>query len=184
MENFMGCSFVLNLIFLSLFVFILILYLRKKRKLRKIEIKYHECIKTQRIELKKEQLGDLLDLFYNNRIYLNRLRTSLEKMRNKEAQLWVNKLNKDVISKDFYLLCGRIFTFLYPGFLARLKTKYPSFIVSELRILVLLRLDCELHKIPIILNIAEPSVNATIYKIKNKMGLSNNDSLREFIKSF
>lgn len=71
-----------------------------------------------------------------------------------------------------------------PNFLVRLKQDFPSLTENQLRIASLIVAGADSRAIGSILNITQPSVHTSRYRLRTKLGLSRNDSLEAFLREY
>lgn len=73
---------------------------------------------------------------------------------------------------------------LDPNFSKRLKTDFPSLTESQLRLAAYISLGMTNQQIARLLNIEYDSIKKSRYRLRTKLGLSTQDSLEDFIRSY
>lgn len=73
---------------------------------------------------------------------------------------------------------------LDPNFYKRLKTDFPSLTESQLRLAAYISLGMTNQQIARLLNIEYDSIKKSRYRLRTKLGLSTQDSLEDFIRSY
>lgn len=76
-----------------------------------------------------------------------------------------------------------IFEQVHAGYITRVKNKYPSVTSSEIRYMVLVMLDMDNKEIANVLGISVNSVRNYRFRLRKKIGLTDEDDLLQVIKS-
>ena len=71
----------------------------------------------------------------------------------------------------------------FPGYFAKLHTKYPNLTASEIRLMALLKLHFNIKKIAFILGIAPQSIIKSRYRLKKKLALKDSITLEKISQS-
>ena len=128
--------------------------------------------------------------YYNNQQYLKELKKELEKNISLDAKSMkssienlINKLEFNIDYSDSWNNLKYHFNAIHSGFIEKLSKLHPTLSDTEIRHCVLMRLHLQTKEIAHILHIDPRSVQASRYRIKKKMNLSENDDLKKYLTS-
>ncbi len=76
------------------------------------------------------------------------------------------------------------FDLVYDDFLKRLETRYPQLSVSDKKICAYLKMDLSSKEMAPLLGMTVRSVEMTRYRLRQKLGLSREDNLSDFLQRF
>ena len=134
------------------------------------------------IESKNRELGSATMNLVNRNELLNNLKEELTKSKSlddfkKVIQLINSSLNN---TKDWKVF-EEAFNNVDKDFMKKVKTLHPSVTPNDLRLCAYLRLNLSSKEIAPLLNISHKSVEVKRYRLRKKMGLSQNQSLSNYI---
>jgi hypothetical protein len=101
------------------------------------------------------------------------------KQLNKILRLIKTELGKNEEWKNF----TQTFELAHPKFFVQLKESYPTLTPHEIKLCALLRLNFNTKELALILNIAIDSANKARFRLRKKLGLSD-ENLNEFLMNF
>lgn len=153
-------------------------FIQKKRQLAK-DIKLQAATK----ELEIAELD--LKRFTENILEKNKLIEQLQ-LRNSQddkAQIFQELQQSTILTEDDWQSFQRLFDKAYPGFIPRVKENYPELSIGELRYFVLCRLNLSTKEMAAMLGVSSNAIQVIRYRIRKKMGLSDNFTLEDIIKN-
>lgn len=92
-------------------------------------------------------------------------------------------LHATILTEQDWNSFKETFESVYPEFFGALRFRLPDITVSELRLAALIKLNMSLKEAAAALGISADSVKKSRYRLKKKIGLSENDSLEEYIRA-
>lgn len=95
-----------------------------------------------------------------------------------------NKTRDEALLTDNLAIFQLKFNMIYPHFISKVIRKYTNLTQYELVMLSALAMGFNTTQLAGLLNISDGSVRTSKYRLKKKFGLSRNDSLLLFIRSF
>ena len=172
-------------IFLLLLVGIILLMDRiNKRKLAHQKRHYQEEEAGRTLLMKNEQLLQYTEIISHKNEFLNELKSGLEKMRNAEAQRWINKITNEVNNEKKEFLFHKLFSEIHQDFIARITDKYPKLTANDVRLLSFIRINLDSREIANLMSISQKSVDTNRYRLRKKLELSHEDDLNLFVRDF
>ncbi|MDF2156331.1 hypothetical protein [Algoriphagus sp. CAU 1675] len=142
--------------------------------------------KESEIKTVKNQLKSFTNQLLEKAKLLEELENELDSKN--EAELhseYLAKLNSSRILTDkdwseFKLLFEKV----YPGFFTSIKEKFPTITPAEMRISALIRLQFSAKEMADILGVSVDSAHKTRQRLRQRMELSSDTNLEEFISNF
>jgi tetratricopeptide (TPR) repeat protein/DNA-binding CsgD family transcriptional regulator len=183
----------LAIIVVLLVIIGLLLYNKLRNRQRK---------KTELAEVKQQQLSNKLEfnnvelknysmyMSHRNEVIGNFMEelTVLEKSGGEDAMQrlhkLVNKFRYDVNSEKYIEDFNLQIEAKYQDFFYNLQQKFPTLTQNERRLCAQIRLNLSIKEIASLNNISVKSVEMARYRLRKHFGLSTNDSLNDFLKSF
>ncbi len=92
--------------------------------------------------------------------------------------------NRKILTESDWEEYKALFKKAYPNILSKIRNEYPSISSSEERLFILLKLEMDSVKIAEVLGISIDSVRKSKYRLKKRINLSNEISLRTFVREF
>ena len=129
-------------------------------------IRRSEMLQAIRGELVRQK--EALGAQYPNK-YFNRLLALIDSNLSSEHEWDVFQTNFDLIHKNFF---------------RNLRLRYPELSAGDLKLCALLRLNLDTKEIADMMNLTVRGVEARRYRIRQKIGLSSQDSLTAFLIDF
>ncbi|GEM_PF-5697304 len=196
-------SFRNGLIISSSLIFILLLLLLNRYRLRK---KVHQQeqrilteekekyrleteVKNQQLQNKSIELSSLtMNAIHKNELLMN-MADQLEETRKENPEI------SDALSQIERTIKGGLnmdadwdnfqkhFNGVHPDFFTTLKISFDSLTRNDLRNCAYIRMGLSDKEVSILMNIAPKSVKMNRYRLKKKLGLSENDSISSFLHS-
>ncbi len=87
-----------------------------------------------------------------------------------------------ILTEEDWLSFKRLFEQVYPGFIQILQSEYPDLTISEVRFLLLLKLNLSIQEMAGMLGISAKSVRQTRWRILKKLGIDNPREIPAMIK--
>ncbi|UMB61760.1 tetratricopeptide repeat protein [Lutibacter sp. A80] len=178
------------IIFIVLYGYIFIRYLRNKYKNEKRMLEEKQQLKIQKqneiLELKNKELTEAAlrliekDEFISNLKkklcnYTGELNTSIIKRMLKSIQGGPNSNWKEFEAR---------FTAINQSFYDKLNMQFPNLSQTDQKICALVKLNFPSKDMAKLLGISVESVHTSRYRLRKKLGLERNDNLEEFINKF
>ena len=132
-------------------------------------------------ELKKRELAQTMIHLNKNVELLAEVRSHLQRLKGEENQRLLQKIDGNLADEDAWTLLETAFNQVDPEFLNKIRTLYPDFSPSDLKLCVYLRLNLSGKEISTLLNISTKSVEIKRYRLRKKMGLEPQVSLQQYI---
>ncbi len=166
------------LVLILCIVTLLTYFIQKKRQLAK-DMKRQAA--TQELEVARLNLGS----FTESILEKNKLIEQLQSRNPEEdkAGLLQELQQSTILTEDDWLSFQLLFDKAYPGFIPRLKEKYPELSIGELRYFVLSRLNLSTKEMAAMLGVSPNAVQVMRHRIRKKLNFSENDSLEEVIRA-
>lgn len=92
-------------------------------------------------------------------------------------------LNSHLVTEEDWERFKKAFDQVYPEFFAQLRYRFVDITVAELRLAALIKINLSTKEAANSLGISAESVKKSRYRLKRKIGLSNEESLEKFIRS-
>jgi len=100
---------------------------------------------------------------------------------NESLQALNRSLNIQKIQVDHWMRFKTAFEQIVPHFFDHLLNKYPKLTETDLRICALIRLAIPSKEIAIIFGVSAASVNKARYRLRKRLGISNEEKLDQFL---
>jgi len=175
--------FILVLV-LSIAVTVIFMSRRHQKKIGEEKKRHKQKVMEKNIHLKNEQLLQYIEIISHKNQFLNEVRQGLERMRNSEAQHWVNKITNEVNHEKKEFLFHKIFSELHQDFISRITEKYPSLTSNDIRMLSFIRVNLDNKEIANLMNISLRSMDTNRYRLRKKLKLEREVDLNQFIRDF
>ncbi len=146
-------------------------------------------IVQKRLALKRQQLTLYTQSLIEKSETISRINMELEQFKsngsNEDVQIAkIDKiLQSNILTDEDWENFKHAFEDIYPAFFSKLRYKYPTITVSELRLSALIKLKLSIKEIASILGISPDSVKTSRYRLKKKLGLAENETVEEFIEN-
>lgn len=173
-------AFVLFILIIIIFALLYYTYMKRiynqKKRLKEAELKYTESQLTNA----KSKIDSFLKEIDNK----NNLISQLQQIDNSKQNLEViEKIKKTALLTDEDWSKFRIsFELIHPGYIDRLKNKFPNITPAEIRMMVLSRLSLTHKEIANILGISAQSSRVTWHRLRKKLNIDDKISLLELSK--
>ncbi|MEO7989433.1 MAG: tetratricopeptide repeat protein [Chryseolinea sp.] len=145
-------------------------------------------IVKRKFALKRQQLTLYTQSLIEKSETINRINMELEQFKsncsNEDVQIAkIDKiLQSNILTDEDWENFKKAFEDIYPAFFSKLRYKYPTITVSELRLSALIKLKLSIKEIASMLGISPDSVKTSRYRFKKKLGLTENETVEEFIE--
>lgn len=158
----------------------------KEGKLQKDITNFKEINSNKDLEMMSISMNSL-----NDKQYLKELKRDLEKSikgdatsLKKEIKSIINNIKHNLEHNDDWESLKKHFNAVYTGFYDKLIELHPTLSEVELRHCIFIKLHMQTKEIANILHIDARSVQASRYRIKKKMNLSENIDLKDYLLKF
>lgn len=135
------------------------------------------------IKSKNRELASSTISIAKNNSFLNKLKEELNKIKNSEMNKILKMIDKNLSNEDEWEVMIEAFNNIDRTFLKNIKESHPELTPSDLRLCVYLRLNLSSKEIAPLLNISSRSVEIKRYRLRKKMGLTQNQNLVSYILS-
>jgi tetratricopeptide (TPR) repeat protein len=180
---------VVTIIFVVLFGYVFIRYLRNKHKNEKLILKEKQKLKLQKqneiLELKNKELTESALRLIEKDEFINNIKN---KLANQKDNIDVNVIKRilrtiqGTPSSNWNEFEAR-FTTINQSFYKKLKERYPDLKSTDQKICALVKLNFPSKDMAKLLGISVESVHTSRHRLRKKLNLERNDNLEEFINS-
>ncbi len=138
---------------------------------------------------RKRLAAQILNIIHRNNLLKNYLQvledinSSDEKSVVHQVQMLKKDMQKTLKAKKDWDNFEEYFIKSDPGFIDQLKTEYPKLTNQEIRLASLIRIGMTNREISSVLNVNIQSIKNSLYRMKKKLQLDADISLREFLSS-
>jgi len=145
-------------------------------------------IVKRKFALKRQQLNLYTQSLIEKSEIINRINLELEQFKSnsssEDAQIIkIDKiLQSNILTDEDWENFKKAFEDIYPSFFSKLRYKYPAITISELRLSALIKLNLSIKEMASMLGISPESVKTSRYRLKKKLGLSESETVEEFIE--
>ena len=150
-------------------------------EMRSIELK-NELIKSE-LYAKEKRMNELLDVIKQKNKKLDELNSKLSEKEKMEKADVLSSVAEAFASEQEWENFRISFEQIHSGFFDKILSIHPTLTAYELRLSALLRLNLSSKEIGNVLNISAGSVNTGRYRMRKKMGLTENDDLVRYLMS-
>jgi len=95
----------------------------------------------------------------------------------------IHRLQQESLLDEDWERFTHYFDELHRSFITRLKERYPNLTTNDHRLCAYLRMDLSTKEIAALTNISTRGVEGSRYRLRKKMGLSNDDNLHEIMNA-
>jgi len=145
-------------------------------------------IVQKKFALKQQQLTLYTQSLIEKSETINRINMELEQFKGNSSSedVQIAKIDKilqsNILTDEDWENFKKAFEEIYPVFFSKLRYKYPTITVSELRLSALIKLKLSIKEIASMLGISPDSVRTSRYRFKKKLGLMEDETIEEFIE--
>lgn len=171
---------ILLLVFLAVIVVFGLLYYaylkkiyKEKEKTKEAELKFSE----EQLENAKKEISSFLKEIEDKNQLIAQLQYIDDSAQNSTA---IEKIRKmAILTEEDWEKFRLAFEHINPGYIERLKTKFPNITPAEIRIIVLSRLNLSHKEIANILGISAQSSRVTWHRLRKKLNINDDVSLHK-----
>ncbi|HRZ42207.1 MAG TPA: inorganic phosphate transporter [Bacteroidales bacterium] len=164
------------------------------RSLNELEIntvQMQNSMLTTRLELKRQQLNNILLNISDQKNFLDYLTRELSELIGVEDTTQRDNRLRDLVlmmkqKKSFSKEMDEVYSQIeqvHQNFYMNLSDKFPDLTDNEKKLAMLIRLNLASKEIATLMNISAKSVDIARYRLRRKLGLQERESLTEFMKS-
>ncbi|MFY0644322.1 MAG: tetratricopeptide repeat protein [Bacteroidia bacterium] len=143
-----------------------------------LEYKNRELASTAMFVAQKNQL------LMNLQEHLSKLFKSESSLNRSSFRAIQNEIKDNIRLEDDWDNIKLHFDQVYPEFFSKLKSKHPDLTPLELKHCAYLRMSLSVKEVARMLSVAAKSVQMSHYRLKKKLELSTEDSLRDYLSGF
>lgn len=144
-------------------------------------------------EALKESRTEQLELYKRNLMekseFIKEITQELEVLKGKfvptpeQIKKFNNILHHNIVTDEDWERFKVTFQEVYPTFFASLRYRFPAITASELRLSAMIKMNLSLKEAADMQGIAPDSVKKSRYRLKKRLGLVDEESLEEFIRT-
>lgn len=144
-------------------------------------------ITQRKLDLKRQQLDLYTRSLIEKSEALNAINQELEQLKRNHSPedehiVKIDRiLQSNILTNADWEKFKKAFEEIYPAFFAKLRYKFPTITVAELRLAALIKLNLSIKETAEILGISPESVKTSRYRLKKKFELGEDQSVDEFI---
>jgi DNA-binding CsgD family transcriptional regulator len=145
--------------------------------------------KSKQAEMEMAAAKDQLETFTHNLVEKTALIEQLQQQLNtttlstEQQDAWSKLMESTIITEEQWIEFKKLLEKIYPGFFQRLKESYPDITVAEQRMAALSNLKLTTKEMAAMLGISVESVQKTRQRLRQRLKISNEVNLEEFIAS-
>jgi len=180
----------LTILFLLIYGYLVIKYMRNRHKLEKLNLKETQKIKTQKhkeiIELKNKELTQSALRLVEKDGFIKKIKIRLENQKEKIDVVDIKRILRlfEGTSNSNWKEFEARFTSINRSFYSNLKKHYPVLTQTDLRMCALVKLNFTSKDISKLLSISIESVHTSRHRLRKKLNLKRGDNLEEFMDKF
>lgn len=179
-------------------------YKSKQEKIYREKQKEHQLMAEQKIvrlqnqhlqkelEIKSKEIANNAMVIIRRNETLTEIKGEFEKQKeilgsrfpNKNYEKIIKLIDKNLSSEEEWKVFEDNFDQAHNNFFKRLKKKFPTLTPGDLRLCAYLHLNLTSKEIAPLLNISIRGVEIHRYRLRKKLGLSNEENLVEFVMQF
>ncbi|GAA4443282.1 hypothetical protein GCM10023091_31580 [Ravibacter arvi] len=171
-------NFLVMLVLILIAITALTFFIQKKRQLAK-DLRLQAA--TQDLEIAALKLNR----FTESILEKNKLIEDLQSRSTQENKDLIFKelMQSTILTDDDWLSFQQLFERAYPGFIMRIREKYPELSLGEQRYFVLGRLSLSTKEMAAMLGVSPNAIQVMRHRIRKKLELSDNAPLEEIMKN-
>lgn len=154
-------------------------YFYKKRQQLKLDLKQNEAHLIQLTQTLIRKNAGIKSL--ENELLKHTLATDEKSVAESEEE---NLFDQTILTIDDWTAFKINFEKTHPGYVLRLRKRYPDLSDAEERLFLLLKLNLTKNEIAAILGITPDTVKKTRSRLRKRLQLDQQDSLDEFVQTF
>lgn len=181
---------------LSILIFYILWLSRKKQKILKQlkEVENRELMLQNQqfmgeIDSKNRELTSNTLVIAEKNLILKSLQQDVEELagqgvlRPKEANALKNKIREHLVRGDEWQYFKLHFENVHPHFFTKLKEICPTLSENDLRLCAYIRIGMSTKQLALMLSVLPDTIITTRYRIRKKLGLSQDESLEDFLRT-
>jgi tetratricopeptide (TPR) repeat protein len=182
-------------IIILLLTLVLVLVIMNRQKIKREKEKDQLKAEKEAIENELKNAQIVLDDYVKNMVEKNELleqfKVDVENLKNlkskeidEERVEHLEHLNKvTILTEEDWNRFKMLFEQVYKGFFIRLKEKIPNLTQAETRLICLTKLQLDTKQMSGILGVSNSTIKQSRYRLRKKLGLSEEGSIEEIVKS-
>jgi tetratricopeptide (TPR) repeat protein len=172
-----------GIVVLSLIALLIINRGRLKHKMAVEKSEQEKMLMEQEIQSAKEQMQTFTRSIIEKTDLIEKLELQIkDKQATKEqASIMEDLMQHSILTEDEWMKFKRLFEKIYPFFFQQLKEKAPDITIAEQRMASLTRLQLTTRQMASMLGISPDSVHKTRQRLRQRLGISNETNLEEFL---
>ena len=176
---------VAGLIVVFLIALLIINRQRLKEKIKTEKSEQEKLRMEQEIASAKEQMKMFTDNIIEKTSLIEKMEAQAkDKAASSEQQIIISELSQQtILTEEDWLKFKTLFEKIHPGFFIKLKQKFHDITVAEQRMAALIRLNLTMRQMASMLGISTDSVRKTRQRLRQRLQLSADASLEDYVAS-
>ena len=177
---------IISILLLSVFALLVVNRQRLKEKLKTEEARQEKLRMEQEVASAKDQLKVFTEHIIEKTNLIEKLESQVRgKEASEEQQTIISELSQQtILTEEDWERFKSVFEKIYPGFFGKLISKSFDITAAEQRMAALTRLNFTTKQIAPMLGISVDSVHKTRQRLRQRLQLSPEANLKEFIANF
>jgi DNA-binding CsgD family transcriptional regulator len=169
---------------------VLSLYLVRQGNRKNVALKEEQLQNVRKeLEIRQEQLITFTQQLADRSRVIQKLESQIQgepisTFEPEDEHAFDHLLQMKILTDEDWRVFRLQFDQAFPGLMLRLHARYPFLTGAEQRIFLLIRLCSDTREIADLLGISTESVRKAKYRLKKKLGLSENIAIDDFIRKF
>ena len=169
---------------------VLSLYLVRQGNRKNVAFKEEQLQNVRKeLEIRQEQLITFTQQLADRSRVIQKLESQIQgkpdsSFEPEDEHAFDHLLQMKILTDEDWRVFRLQFDQAFPGLMLRLHARYPFLTGAEQRIFLLIRLCSDTREIADLLGISTESVRKAKYRLKKKLGLSENTAIDDFIRKF
>lgn len=169
-------NLLISLVLLLVLVIVLTYFIQKKRQLAK-DFKLQRA--AQELSIAEHNLKSFAERIQEKNKLIEGLEKKLEHQINNDTILQLQQ--STILTDEDWLNFKLLFEKVHTGFLQRLKLKYPSLSLAEIRFISLAKLNFNTKEMATALGVSTQSIRTNWYRIRKKLNLAEEISVEDLV---
>lgn len=189
--NILILVYVLGSIFLLVIGFLIFRNMQSKHRLEKTILDQKNHVVEVELNQAKKQLDDYVKLLIDKNA---QLKEAFSKLSNQPTEFGIEEAiseekstipsirKEEILTKADWNSFSILFSRLHPTFIPKIEAKFPSLTQTEVRYLVLLKMELNHKDMANLLVVSDDAIRQTVRRIKRKLQINVQDSLTDLIQ--
>lgn len=166
----------------------IVLYISNRYKVRQQKLEEEKNVADFMLKRSEDKLSAFTSSISEKNKLLENLQKKLTSYESDEKTIeYANAISElrdsTILTDDDWVDFRKNFERTYPGFLSRLEDNYPTLSQAEYRYILLAKMNMSTKEMASVLGVTAGSVRTTKSRLMRKIGLENEDDLKNMIRS-